>query len=113
MKKIVFWTALSAFIMFALPWLAVTFIKGDGGMAACFLLFFAVNPVFSVILGASAGKETKRLWFLPAVPAVFFLAGAWMLFDRGETAFILYASVYLVLGLAAMAVSAFLKKKAK
>lgn len=27
--------------MLAFPWLAVTFVKGDAGMAVCFLLFFA------------------------------------------------------------------------
>lgn len=33
----------SAVIMLFLPWCAVTFIKGDGAMAACFLLFYAIN----------------------------------------------------------------------
>ena len=111
MKKFIFWLAVSAFIMFALPWFAVTFIKGDGGMAVCFLLFFAVNPVYSVIVGTFAGKKARTLWSLPVLSAAFFLAGTWAFFDMGETAFILYALVYFVLGMAAMLVSAFVKKK--
>ncbi len=75
MKKILWGLAVSAFIMFALPWLAVTFVKGDGGMAACFLLFFAVNPVHSVIMGVFAGKDTGTLWSLPVFPQRFFWLG--------------------------------------
>ena len=53
-KKIIFWLAVTAVIMLALPWLAVTFVKGDAGMAACFVLFFAVNPIYSVVIGIFA-----------------------------------------------------------
>lgn len=111
MRKILWGLEVSALIMFALPWLAVTFVKGDGGMAVCFLLFFAVNPVHSVIMGVFAGKDTGTLWSLPVFSAAFFLAGVWVFFDMGETAFILYGAVYLVLGTAAMLISALLRKK--
>ena len=51
MKKIICWLAASVFLMIVMPWIAVTFVNGDAGMAVCLLLFFAVNPVFSVLLG--------------------------------------------------------------
>ena len=111
MKKIVFWLIISACVMFVLPWMAVAFVNGNGAMAACFILFFAVNPVFSIILGVFSGEDAKRLWWLPVVSAVFFLAGTWMFFDAGETAFILYAAGYLALGIAAMLISALIRKK--
>ena len=38
-KNIILWMAASAVVMLAFPWLAVTFVKGDAGMAVCFLLF--------------------------------------------------------------------------
>ena len=113
MKKIIFWLILSAFVMLILPWLAVTFVKGDSGMAACFILFFAVNPVFSIILGIFAGEDIKKTWWLPVISGVFFLAGTWIFFDMGEVAFITYAAGYLVLGTAAMLLSAFIRKKTK
>ena len=113
MKKIVFWLIISAFVMFALPWMAVTFVNGNDGMAACFILFFAVNPVFSIILGIFSGEDAKRLWWLPVVSAVFFLTGTWIFFDAGETAFILYAAGYMALGIAAMLISALIRKKVK
>ena len=110
-KNIILWVVASAVVMLAFPWLAVTFVKGDAGMAVCFLLFFAVNPLYSVIIGAFAGKDVKRLRSLPVISAVLFLIGTWLFFDMGETAFILYAAVYLVIGIMAMLISMFIRKK--
>ena len=110
-KNIILWLAASAVVMLAFPWLAVTFVKGDVGMAVCFLLFFAVNPLYSVIIGAFAGKDVKHLWSLPVISAVLFLIGTWIFFDMGEIAFILYAAVYLVIGIMAMLISMFIRKK--
>lgn len=105
------WFILSAIIMLFLPWLAVTFIKGDGGMAACLALFFGINPIYSVITGTFAGKNSRQLWYLPIVSPVLFLLGTWLFFDLGETAFLLYMTAYLALGILAMLLSAFVNKK--
>ena len=110
-KNIILWMAALAVVMLAFPWLAVTFVKGDAGMAVCFLLFFAVNPLYSVIIGAFAGKDVKHLWSLPVISAVLFLIGTWLFFNMGETAFILYAAVYLVIGIMAMLISMLIRKK--
>lgn len=112
MKKIfICWLAVSAVVMLVIPWTAATFVKGDAGMAVCFLLFFAINPIYSVAIGSFAGKEMKRLWSLPVISAVLFLCGTWIFFDMGETAFILYAAAYLVLGIVAMLISMCIRKK--
>lgn len=113
MKKIVFWLIVSVVIMLAFPWLAVTLVKGDDGMAVCFILFFAVNPIYSVCVGAYAAKNMKKFWALPIITALFFLIGAWLLFDIAETTFILYALAYLLLGMIAMLISMFVKQKIK
>ena len=75
MKKIIPWMLAAAVIMLVFPWLAVTFIKGDGGMAVCFILFFAVNPIYAICSGAYAGKDIKIFWSLPIITALFFLLG--------------------------------------
>ena len=111
MKPFVKGLLAAAIVMLALPWLAVTLIQGDGGMAACFVLFFAVDPLFSVVLGASSGRDPKKLWALPILSALLFLAGVWLLFDPGERVFVLYAAVYLALGTAAMLLAALIRKK--
>ena len=110
-KNIILWLAVSAVVMLALPWIAVTFVKGDAGMAACFVLFFAVNPIYSVAIGVFAGKDVKHLWSLPVISAVLFLIGTWIFFDMGEMAFVLYAAVYLALGIVTMLISMIIRKK--
>jgi hypothetical protein len=110
-KNMIFSLAVSAIVMLALPWLAVTFVKSDAGMAVCLLLFFVVNPLFSVIIGTFAGKDVRHLWSFPVVSTALFLVGAWILFDIEEMAFLLYATVYLALGVVAMLISMFVRKK--
>lgn len=111
MKKMIAWLIASASILLALPWLAVTFIKSDAGMAVSLFLFFVLNPIYAICAGAYAGRDVKRFWALPVITALFFLAGAWLFFDMGEMAFILYALIYLLLGIAAMLLSRFIRKK--
>lgn len=111
MKKMIAWLIASAAILLALPWLAVTFIKSDAGMAVSLFLFFVLNPIYAICAGAYAGRDVKRFWALPVITALFFLAGAWLFFDMGEMAFILYALIYLLLGMAAMLLSRFIRKK--
>ena len=110
MKKMLPWCLSSTVVMLALPWLAVTLVKGDKGMAACFLLFFAVNPVYAVCAGAYAGRNIKSAWTLPIITSGLFLAGTWIFFDWGEPAFWQYALAYLLLGIAAMLISMCIKR---
>ena len=110
-KNMIFSLAVSAIVMLALPWFAVTFVKSDAGMAACLLLFFVVNPLYSVIIGIFAGKDVLHLWSFPVVSTALFLVGAWIFFDIEEMAFLLYATVYLALGVVAMLISMFVRKK--
>lgn len=81
------------------------------GMAVCFLLFFSVDPLYSVITGVYAGKDVRHLWSLPVISAALFLTGTWIFFQMGEPAFVLYAAVYLALGTAAMLISMFIRTK--
>ena len=108
MKPLIFWSILAMLLMIGCPWLAATF-AGSAGMAVCLLLFFGVNPIFSAVCGVFAGKDIKRLWPLPIVVAGLFLAGAWLFFAMGETAFLLYCVCYLMIGMIAMLMRSFLK----
>ena len=110
MKGYIAWGASAALLMIGCPWLAVTF-AGSAGMAICFVLFFAVNPLFSVACGAYAGRNIRRLWGLPVITAGLFLAGVWLFFEMGEPAFLLYCGCYLIIGIAAMLIAAFLHKR--
>ena len=110
MKKEFGWAVAAAVLMIGCPWMAVAF-AGDAGMAVCFLLFYAINPLFSALCGWAAGRDVRRLWFLPALTAVLFLLGVWIFFELGEPLFLLYGGAYLAIGFAAMLLRALLKKK--
>lgn len=100
--KLIGWLIGSAAVMLLLPWAAVTFVKSDAGMAVALLLFFAIDPIYSIISGIFAGKHIKELWSLPVMAAVLFLLGAWIFFDPDEGSFIIYAGVYLIIGIVSM-----------
>lgn len=101
-KKLIGWLIGSAAVMLLLPWAAVTFVKSDAGMTVTLLLFFAIDPIYSIILGIFAGKHIKELWSLPVMAATLFLLGTWISFDPGEGAFVIYAGVYWAIGMVSM-----------
>lgn len=111
MRKTVYLLVVSLCVMLILPWLAVALGKDGCGMVISFLLFFAVDPVFSIVVGIYAGQDAKARWAVPVLSAVFFLVGTWLFFDPGELTFVLYAFAYLLLGMASMFIAACIKAK--
>ena len=79
-KRTIIPLLIAALVALLLPWLAVTFAKGDNGMAVIFLLFFAVNPITAVLLGVFSGGNVRMAWFQPVLFAALFLLG-----DRKST----------------------------
>ena len=77
----------------------------DEHQALELLLFYCINPGCCITAGYYAGKQIRQLWWLPAVFSGLFLAGAWTLFEPGESAFLTYAGIYFALGMEAMLVS--------
>ena len=110
MKKLITWTMSAVLLMIGCPWLTVTF-AGSAGMVNCFILFFAINPLYSIVCGVFAGKDIKQLWALPVITAGLFLTGTWLCFEMGEPAFLMYCSYYLIIGIIAMLISAFINKR--
>jgi len=110
LKRSAAWLTASVAVMILLPWLVITFVKGDAGMAVCFMLFYVFNPIYSLLIGGFSGKDICHLWSLPVISAVLFLLGTWIFFDMGETAFVLYSCGYLVLGIASMLISMLIRK---
>ena len=97
MKKSIKWVILSFIVLFILPLLAAKF-AGSSGMALCYIMFFAVNPIFFITEGIASGKEIRKHWFMPLVSAVIYLISMWVVFDMGEDAFLLYAGTYFAIG---------------
>ncbi|MCM1109294.1 MAG: hypothetical protein NC388_09670 [Clostridium sp.] len=105
------WIGVTFAVMFILPFAVAKLASECSGMALCLILFFVINPIYSIIIGSVAGHNIKKLWSLPLIPSVAFLAGAWLFFDIHELWFIAYATVYLCLGVVAMLITNHIKRK--
>ena len=109
MKKLITLIIFAILLMIGGPIVALQF-PGVDAMGVCFLLFYAINPVFLVVCGAISGANVKRLWAIPLIDAVLFLAGVWLLFDMGEIGFVFYSVCYLIIGYLAMGITALICK---
>lgn len=58
--------------MLIVPMITIHTVKADAGMLVTLLLFFAVYPIVSVVVGVLAGKDIKFFWACPLVLAVLF-----------------------------------------
>ena len=97
--------AISVVVMYLLPAAVAKFSTECAGMALCMLLFFIINPAYSVITGIISGRNFKQRWYLPVISALLFLAGTWTFFDATEMWFIAYAAVYLILSFIAATIT--------
>ena len=105
------WYMISMVVMLGLSWAAVTFAPADAGMAICFILFYAINPLFSVLIGTVAASGENDVLVLPCSSAIMFIFGTWIFFDSREMVFIVYGCVYLAIGYGSMLVAKMIKRK--
>lgn len=112
-RAIITWVAVSVTMMFVLPFAVARLASECSGMALCMILFYIVNPIYSVILGFNCGKNIRQMWNLPLVSSIAFLAGTWLFFDIKEIWFMVYAAIYLALGWAAMFIGKIHKNQTK
>ncbi len=112
-RKYICWLCVTIVVMFVLPFAVARLSSECSGMALCLMLFFIINPIYSAILGFNCGKNIRRMWNLPLVSSIAFLAGTWLFFDIKEIWFLIYATVYLVIGLSAMGISKYVDKSKK
>ncbi len=86
----------------------------NAAMLVCMVLLFALNPLCALYSGAIAGSRVKVLWLLPLLTDGLFLLGAGWLLSMDAMGLWLYGVAYLMIGLIAMFISAFIhNRKAK
>ena len=56
MKKTIKWIIASFVVLFILPLLAAKF-AGQSGMSLCYIMFFAINPIFFIAEGIAYGTS--------------------------------------------------------
>ncbi len=105
--------AISFVVMYLLPAAVAKFSSECAGMALCMLLFFIVNPAYSVIVGIISGRRFQQRWYFPLISAILFLAGVWTFFDHTEMWFIAYAAAYLLISFIAATITHLSLRKIK
>ena len=96
-KPAVIWTAAALLLFLIIPWVTCLVIKSDAAMAVCFILWYAIDPVFAIAAGMFAGKRPRELWFLPLLLPVLFLISTRICFAP-DPAYMGYALMYALLG---------------
>lgn len=104
---------ISAAVMLLLPCCAINLTKGEAGMAACFLLFFFINPILTVSVGIVSGKNIKNYWFQPLLVSILFILGTKISFKMEYTEVITYSVAYLAIGYISMLMSSLVFKRKK
>ena len=99
MKKFLIWFLATAALMIGLPFILTKVFAWENAIALCFLLFYAGNPLFSIVSGVVAGADLKHNWYLILLPPLLFLAGVFLLFDWKEKIFYRLALIYLIIGI--------------
>ena len=113
MIMVVIGIVLSAIVLLVLP--MILFDGKSENHVERTIRYFAVNPVFLVLLGIAAGMRIKKRWFVPVIAAVFFVLGETVIMKgRFLSEFALIGLIYIVLASVFMGVTSYMhdaKKK--
>lgn len=110
LHKIILFFVLHISLMLLLPFLIVKLAPASAGMGICMILFFAVYPIFSMVLGFVATKDIKLLGLLPLVNAICFPLLFSMAMGEMIAELYVYAGIYAFLGYAVLLLTLIIKK---
>lgn len=113
MKTIISSIVTMILVLFLPLFLAVQFASASAGMAVCLLLFYVVNPVFSVVLGIYSGLNIKKLCYMPSFFSFLYILSVYIVLDTKDSAFLFYAGAYFLFGTTAMLFTFLIKHKEK
>lgn len=86
--------AVNFLVLLLLPMIIMTAATPTTGMLICIVLFFAVNPAFSLAAGIYAGRQLKRRWFTALFPPIVFWLSARIVFSEDTAQFAVYSIIY-------------------
>ena len=104
-KRILTVISIMLAVLLIAPLAVLNFANPMDGMGLMFLLFFAVNPIASIFVGILSGASVKKLWWTPLLFGVMFLLCWWLALQEIVLDLVVYAVIYLLLGMIAMAVT--------
>jgi Predicted membrane-associated HD superfamily hydrolase len=108
-KKKIFIISATLFLM-CIPFFTLEYlIPPTAQLAAVILLLYAVNPLFSIIVGVISGLHIKKLWYMSFIPTLVFLISLSFATSGLRHTSRSLAIVYLVLSLTFMLITARIK----
>lgn len=102
-KKILILSAVILVFMVGIPILLVT-LNSTVSFGILILWLYAGCPIFSVAIGAIAGRRLRKLWYFVPIPAALALVICLALIQMDLPTSAFFAGCYLLLGLLAMGV---------
>lgn len=97
------WIGITLAVMFILPLIVAKCVPSDCcGMVVCFVLFFIVNPFYSLLIGVYAGRNIKTRWGMPVFSAAVIQLGTWLFFDFYAPEFLKLTGAYMCIGIVSM-----------
>ena len=108
-KKIILMSALTLVFMLLLPVLPIAAAPVRNVISYMMYLFvpYLLCPVCSIVVGAIAGTDIRRLWYFVFLPAAVAFGTYLYLMDLNGA--LVLSGCYLMLGLAALGISALVK----
>ena len=104
-KRILAVISIMLAVLLIAPLAVLNFANPMDGMGLMFLLFFAINPVASIIVGILSGRAVKKMWWTPLLFSAMFLLCCWLALQEVVWDLLVYAVIYLLLGTIAMTVT--------
>ena len=111
-KTLLCWLIITFIVMF-LPTFVIKFAPANYGLVLCMMQFLIVNPIYTIIIGIISGRNIHTRWSLPLISAVIFVFGILFSFGLGEPDFIIYAVIYLIVGIFSMLITTLIVKFTK
>lgn len=109
--KLIIITITLLVILFFIPLVLINIVKLHDVMGIMMLLFFVVNIISAMIVNLIVGQDIKKLWWLPILFSLVFLLSYWIVLNEIIIDLMIYAFIYLILGIVFMIISYFVTKK--
>jgi len=110
-KKLIVSFIIMLVILLILPFVFIKTAEPHEFMGIMMLLFFGINPITTAIINSMIGKDIKKIWWMPLLFSIVFLLSYWLVLKEVIFDLMIYAVIYLIIGLIFMFISYLIVKK--
>ena len=111
MKKLVFWSVISAVILVACPVMCFKIFNDGSLLLVLLLLVQFAYPLLSLVCGIVIGLSIDKLYLLPFINSGMFTLSIWLIYDEFD--YLAYMCINLAISLVVMCIVAYVNKRIK